>query len=240
MEDIQKADKYDLSFIIPCYNAEKYIARSIDSVVKHPHNSFKIEMIIVNDGSTDNSDLIIDRYCNNYSYISKFNKVNGGCSSAINLGLQHFKGTYVHVLAADDWVKLEVILYSLKNAIKLNLDIIKFGLEFFNIKSESTGVKQNQPLTYNKVISGYEALIRGYQPSSICVFLIHKNIFKNKNIFFENGLTHNDVEISIRIMLNSEKILFTKRTGYCYYRNLGSISKPTSACFICILDCVSI
>ena len=55
MEDTQKTDKYDLSFIIPCYNAEKYIARSIDSVVNHPHNSFKIEIIVVNDGSTDNN-----------------------------------------------------------------------------------------------------------------------------------------------------------------------------------------
>ena len=228
MQDIQKVDQFDLSFIIPCYNAEKYIARSIDSIVKHTHNSFKIEIIVINDGSTDDSESIIDKYCNQYNFITKFNKENGGCSSAINLGLQHFKGTYVHILAADDWVILEVILSSLKKAIKLNLDVIKFGLEFFNEKAESTGVKKNQPLAYNKVMSGNQALINGYQPSSICVFLIHKNIFKIKNILFKNGLTHNDVEVSIRIMLSSAKILFTKKTGYCYFRNLGSISKPTS------------
>jgi glycosyltransferase involved in cell wall biosynthesis len=226
MENSLIKNKYDLTFIIPCYNAQDYLAKSLDSIVDEDYQSYNIQIIIVNDGSVDKSEEIIDLYCSRYINIRKINRKNGGCSEAINTGLMYVEGTFIHILAADDWIDLKVVLVSLKQAINKELDIISFGLEFINENLGSQGFLNNWPSGEKMVFSGREALIKQYVPSSICVFLMHKKLFDNNENRFISGISHNDVELSVRLMLTANRIMFTNKVGYFYKKNIGSISQP--------------
>jgi glycosyltransferase involved in cell wall biosynthesis len=89
-----------ISIIIPCYNAEKYIADTIQSVINQTYSNW--ELIIVNDGSTDNSKLIIEGFLNDYPNIKLINKQNTGVSDSRNIGMSEAQGEFIALLDADD------------------------------------------------------------------------------------------------------------------------------------------
>ena len=216
----------DLSIIIPCYNAELYISKTLDSIVDFDFRGFNIEIIIINDGSFDDSEKIILSYSSKYDFIKLINQNNQGVSSAINSGLNVFTGDYVFVLASDDWCYFNTILNSLEIAKSKKLDIIAFGLETYNEKNIVTGTRKPQPVPHNVILSGRQILEFGYYPSSICVFLLHSSFFKEKKIRFIENLTHNDVEISNRLMLEANSVYYTNEIGYCYFRHDNTITIP--------------
>ena len=216
----------NLTIIIPCYNASKYIERSIDSVLPYDENKFLYEILIVNDGSTDDSVTKIKPYLSKYGFIKLINKPNGGVSSAINLGIDNATGDYIFVLAADDWCDLKTIFKSLEIAYKKKLDLIAFGMEFIDESMNKIGIKNIYNGPFYKIIAGIECLYYDYQPSSICLFLMNKHFFANPGLRFYNG-TQNDVEISTKLMLQSDRVYFTREIGYYYYRNKGSITMST-------------
>ena len=107
-----------LSFTVPCYNSAKYMKKCIDSLLKGGED---VEIIIVNDGSTDETAAIADEYVENYpSVVKAIHKENGGHGSAVNAGIERASGLYFKVVDSDDWVKEEAyiqILETLRNQI---------------------------------------------------------------------------------------------------------------------------
>ncbi len=105
-----------LSFTVPCYNSAKYMRKCIDSLLKGGED---VEIIIVNDGSTDETAAIADEYAENYpSVVKVIHKENGGHGSAVNAGVERASGLYFKVVDSDDWVKEEAyrqILETLQN-----------------------------------------------------------------------------------------------------------------------------
>lgn len=94
-----------ISIIVPCYNNEKYITRCLDSIIKQTFN--EIEIIIVNDGSVDNTIEVIREYANKDNRIVVIDKMNEGVSIARNTGLKKARGKYVMFIDSDDWIDLE-------------------------------------------------------------------------------------------------------------------------------------
>lgn len=82
----------DLSVIVPVYNGEKYLRECLDSLTRQDFEKNLHEVLIVNDGSTDNTESIIDEYCAKFDYMRKLNKPNGGVSDARNAGIQAIRG----------------------------------------------------------------------------------------------------------------------------------------------------
>ena len=102
-----KMNKYKVSIIIPVYGVEKYISKCLDSLVKQTLND--IEIIVVNDGTKDNSQKIIDKYVKKYpDKVKSFIKENGGQGSARNYGLKQANGDYIGYVDSDDYVELEM------------------------------------------------------------------------------------------------------------------------------------
>lgn len=91
-----------LSYVIPLYNCGKYISRCIDSLLNQGLNDDEYEIIVVNDGSTDDGALIVERYCRRYPNIRLINKRNEGVGAARNRGVEEAVGTYIHFVDADD------------------------------------------------------------------------------------------------------------------------------------------
>ncbi len=94
-----------VSIIIPVYNVEKYLQRCLDSVVNQTLKD--IEIICVNDGSTDNSAIILEEFSKKDERIKIVNQKNGGLSRARNTGLEHSNGDYIGFLDSDDWIDLD-------------------------------------------------------------------------------------------------------------------------------------
>ena len=110
-----------ISVIIPVYNVEKYISRCLDSILNQSYKN--VEIIIINDGSTDKSGLICDEYSKRYDNIRVFHKENGGVSSARNLGITVAKGEYITFADPDDFLNKDMYKILYDNAKNNNSDI---------------------------------------------------------------------------------------------------------------------
>ena len=116
-------NKMKVSVIVPVYNVEKYIDKCLESLVNQ--TLADIEIIVVNDGSPDNSQLIVDEYVKKYpKKIRSFIKENGGQGSARNLGLEYSRGEYISFVDSDDWLEDEALEKMYYKAKKEDSDIV--------------------------------------------------------------------------------------------------------------------
>lgn len=123
------------SVIIPVYNAEKTIRRCLDSLLNQPHED--VELIVVNDGSTDDSTIICKEYAAKYRCIRYFEKENGGVSSARNMGLNNAQGDYILFVDSDDYVAqnyFEVITQALEEH---RPQLLHFGIQDVGVQNKS-------------------------------------------------------------------------------------------------------
>ena len=110
-----------VSVIVPVYNVEQYLARCLDTVLAQTYEN--LEVICVNDGSTDNSLNILEHYARFDSRIKIVNKENGGLGSARNAGIKEAEGKYILFLDSDDYIASFAVEHLVKNAEKNNADI---------------------------------------------------------------------------------------------------------------------
>nr|WP_302853132.1 glycosyltransferase [Methanosphaera stadtmanae] len=110
-----------VSIVIPVYNVEKYIERCLKSILNQTLDS--IEVIVIDDGSTDNSGKICDEFSTKYKNVKTFHKRNGGVSSARNLGISIAKGEYIGFVDPDDFIHVNMYKELYENAKKVNSDI---------------------------------------------------------------------------------------------------------------------
>ena len=108
--------------VVPVYNVEKYLKRCLDSIINQTYKN--IEIILVNDGSKDNSRDICEEYEKNYENVSLINQENGGLSAARNTGLKYVKGEAVTFVDSDDWLELDAIEYYVDSMKKYNVDMV--------------------------------------------------------------------------------------------------------------------
>ena len=219
--------KYKLSIIIPMYNAEKYIGICLDSILGSNLLKEEYEIVIVNDGSQDKSPEIAQNYAAKYSNVTYLTQENQGQSTARNYGIKTCKGEYVWCVDADDKViseQLPKIIEALDEY--RNLDILAIQLQNVTEEGQYLDVECSQPtLEHNKVLSGVEAVLSGYNPSSICALITKKQLFIDNNIFFVKGITHQDVELTYRLMPCAMKVVFSDIIPYLYIYHPNSTSK---------------
>ena len=122
--------KYDLSIIVPIYNAEKYLDDCLQSLINQ-QTKLKYEIILVNDGSTDNSESIIKKYCNKYNFINYIYQDNSGCSAARNTGIYISSGLYLTFVDADDIIDSKFVSFLIEKAKQMDLDIIQCNYRYF-------------------------------------------------------------------------------------------------------------
>ena len=219
--------KYKLSIIIPMYNAEKYIGICLDSILGSNLLKEEYEIVIVNDGSQDKSPEIAQNYAAKYSNVTYLTQENQGQSTARNYGIKTCKGEYVWCVDADDKVISEQLPKIIGALDKYkNLDILAVQLQNVTEGGQYLDVECSQPtLVHNKVLSGVEAVLSGYNPSSICALITKKQLFIDNNIFFVKGITHQDVELTYRLMPCAMKVVFSDIIPYLYIYHPNSTSK---------------
>lgn len=220
--DILKRKNNELiSVIIPVYNVEPYVKRCIDTVLNQTYKN--IEIIIVDDGSTDNSGKICDEYKNKDNRVIVIHKENGGLSDARNTGIENCKGKYIVFVDSDDYIETTMV-EKLYNDIKSsNADISICGIYV----SENDTIKEKVTPKKSFSISGntkYDYIYNEYSLQTIVAWnkLYKRSIFKK--IRYEKGRVHEDEIIICDILNNAKKISYMLEPLYYYIKRPGSIS----------------
>ncbi len=201
-----------VSVIVPVYNVEMYIAKCLDSLVNQTLKD--IEIIVVNDGSPDNSEEIIKKVQEKYKNIIYLKKENGGLSSARNYGLNFSTGEYISFVDSDDYVSKNMLLEMYNKAKEDNLDILVAGA--LEINDKTTRVLKP---TYN-LSSDYRDYIMA-NPMA-CGKLFKRELFKEPFLFTE-GIHYEDLELIPSFIIKTKNIAYINETYYKYIVHKGSI-----------------
>lgn len=224
-----------VSIIIPCYNQGEYISETLDSVLKQTYNDW--EAIIINDGSTDNSEAIAKQYTEKDSRITLINIPNGGVSKARNLGMKIAKGTYILPLDSDDriaptYIEKAVDIFTKQKDVKL----VYCQWSFFGSDCDTIPLKYlgyRHLLLYNSIfcsalfrkydalaIGGYDETMTGYEDWEFFIRLLDEN---SKVIQIAEPLFHYRIKVASR---NTEAIRqnnFIEQ--YIYRKNIDTYLK---------------
>lgn len=211
-----------LSIIIPVYNVERYIKECLDSVIPQIENKADIEVIIVNDGTRDNSMCIVNNYLSSNANIRIINQENQGLSQARNHGLEASSADYVWFVDSDDYLK-EGAIGHLVGVIKSHVDVDVFA-SYMDRYIEKTGEYVKRNYTGTKDWSGGDYL-RKRLPWSPCQRCIYKrSLLADNNIRFIPGILHEDGPWGSMTIYSAKKIYFLSDSIYVYrIRNSGSI-----------------
>lgn len=203
-----------VSIIVPVYNVEKYIDKCLKSLVEQTLND--IEIIIVNDGSTDNSKKIIDNYIERYpEKIVYLEKKNGGLSDARNYGIPYAKGEYIAFLDSDDYVEKDIYEKMYEIAKKENSDMVEcdFYWEYPNKTKKDIGV----------IYSGQHEMLENVRVVAWNK-LIKREILEISKIQFPKGYRYEDVEFTYKLIPYLSKVSFVKEPLIHYIQRPDSIS----------------
>lgn len=211
-----------VTVIVPVYNVEKYIGMCIESIIKQKYKN--IEIILVDDGSSDSSGRICDEYAKNDTRIKVLHKENNGVSSARNLGIDNATGNYICFIDGDDYVMDDYVGYMLDLLKKENADISLCNRMFGNFDN-----KQTDRVEISK-ISGEEALVSilNYKiPIGVYSKMFKTEILKNNNIkFFEDLFMGEGFNFNV-LSFQYAKTVVTSNWKVYYYRRDNSTSATT-------------
>lgn len=222
-----------LSIIIPCYNVENYLAKCVNSVLNNNLED-KYEIILVNDGSTDNTLEIIKDYVNNYPDVIKcIDQKNRGLSGARNAGLDKAKGEYVTFLDSDDFVDNVMYKELLRKASEGDFDIITCGVRMIYDNSnldQDVGVGFDEDC-FSK--DDVKKVMSTFYPAAC------NKIYKRKvigDLRFKEGIHYEDVEFMYRLLPNITTIGIVDGYYYYYLQREGSITYTYSDKLYDIVD----
>ena len=206
-----------VSVIVPVYNVEKYLEKCLDSLVNQTLK--EIEIIIVNDGSPDNSQKIIDKYAKKYKNIKSYIKENGGLSDARNYGLKKATGDYIAFLDSDDYVSIDMYKKMYEKAISGNFDMVVCDLNY--IYENNNEIKRAYSNIKNDTTNIKNAMINIYPAAWNKIF--KKKLFKT-GIEFKKGVWFEDVEFIYRMLPHIKTIGVIKEPFNQYLQREGSIT----------------
>lgn len=218
------SNNLELSIIIPVYNVEKYLEECLNSISKIKDINY--EILIVNDGSPDNSQKIIEEFCRNNNKAKFFIKENGGISSARNYGLERAKGKYIWFVDSDDFINPDEFQNFYKG-LEDDLDIL-IG-NYFSLKNENL-IRGTESYKENIIFSG-EKFLRENGKIIIGKGYVWRNLYcreflMNNNLYFEKGIVLEDQLFTILCLLKAKKIKYLE--NYIYYYRIGREGSITS------------
>lgn len=200
-----------LSIIIPVYNVEKYLDDCLKSIIKQYIE--EIEIILIDDGSTDKSGYICDKYSKDYEYIHVIHKENGGLSSARNVGIKEARGEYIWFVDSDDYIA--------NNAIVKIMDKISDEVDL--VIGSYCAIYNDGKLVYDYLleptydINPYEYFYNIGSASYAAVrFICRRKFILDNNIFFTEGIYHEDEDWTPRVLCNANNFNIIPGTIYNY------------------------
>ncbi len=203
-----------ISVIVPVYNVSEYLKKCLDSLLQQTFKN--MEIIIVNDGSTDNSEEIVKEYQKRVMNIKYYYKENGGLSSARNYGLQYAEGEYVAFVDSDDFISFDMMekMYNEITVTKTDICVCEFNYVYGD-----KVVRSYSNLNYTDIPDKKYLLT----PPMACTRLYKRELFNN--IKFKEGIFYEDLELNPKLVKYTKNISFVNEGLYFYVVRSGSIMK---------------
>lgn len=212
-----------ISVIIPIYNVEEYLRRCIESVIRQTFTD--IEIILVNDGSTDNSGQIVEDYKTKDARIKVIHKVNGGLSDARNIGMMHAGGKYIFFLDSDDWIAEDTLQLLLNYMEKYEADIVTCGFYYAydnDLWIDRCYLESSDEVFILNNKEGMKALLENKIVKNFAWGKLYKKEII-QDIPFEKGILFEDVYWQPQVFARSNRCIVTKEAKCYYYQRAGSI-----------------
>lgn len=209
----------EISIIVPVYKVEKYLKKCVDSILAQTFSDF--ELILVDDGSPDNSGRICDDYAKKDARVRVVHKQNGGLSSARNAGIEVAKGKYLGFVDSDDYIAEDMYELLYKAIIKEEADLSICGI-YDVYEGKDPIIKP----TIKKTVTAEEALLLILQGNIISVHAVNK-LYKRElfsTIRYPEGKYHEDSFIIVDLLNQCHKVAIDSEQKYYYYHRLGSIN----------------
>ena len=216
------------SIILPIYNVAPYLERCIQSVLEQDMKDY--EIILVNDGSTDHSPAICDRYAQEYTFIKVVHKENGGLSSARNAGLAHASGQYIWWVDSDDWIE-NGALRLIHDACNSQPDVVKFN--FYRLSDEKRPVVTNlEPGQYDaaviKSVVQEKAFCEAGKFSLSAWSHVYRRAFllaQDLSFVSERAVGSEDYLFNLCVFLKAESLVMIPQSLYVYIQRSQSLSQ---------------
>lgn len=215
----------EISIIVPVYNVEKYLKRCIDSILNQSFENF--ELILVDDGSTDNSGKIVDEYEGIDKRIRVIHKENGGQGSARNRGLDIAKGNYIGFVDSDDWIHRDMYKYMYKFITEDDTDIVQVGHDIVKeyISDEKCNLSDIKVICIDNIIDKFTDC----NSFEILPFIFPVNKLYKKEIWkelrFSEGKFAEDLRIIYKIYFKVSKFKSIDFKFYNYYMSPNSSTR---------------
>lgn len=210
-----------LTVIIPTYNVEKYLERCLISLVYDNSILDKLEILVVNDGSKDNSLTIAKKFEKKYpNTIRVIDKENGGHGSTINVGLKEAQGKYFRVIDSDDWVNIDDFSKYVKDLEKLDTDVIltNYSKEFV-YSGETKLIKYNSEIKYNKIynVSEFDFSKFNHDYFFMATTTYKTEKLRSSNLVLDEKTFYVDMEFVVLPLLEVKKFVYLDYDIYRYF-----------------------
>lgn len=220
--------KDKVSIIVPIYNAEKYLERCLESIINQTYKN--IEIICINDGSTDGSEKILREYASKENRMIVKTVQNGGVSRARNIAIKESSGNFIMFIDSDDYIELNMVEKMLETIQKRKADIVR--CTNFLEREDGTVEKIEEYTIKNKLIEKDEIskdilldIITGKMLTYSCVLIVKKEVILSTNLFNEKLEILEDKLFYLELFINAEKIYFLDEPLYHYIINPESCTK---------------
>ena len=212
-----------LSIIIPVYNVEKYIGRCLKSCLnQYGANVEDYELVIVNDGTKDNSMQIVEKMTYNHSGSCIINQSNQGLSMARNAGLKAAKGDYVWFVDSDDWIEQGCVKEIIECIEQTRVDVLQ--LQYRNVYSDDTPCDEHYS-TINGIVSGKDLLITNKYFTAVPFMIYRREFLMKHELHFYPRIYHEDNEFKPKAIYLAESCASYDKIAYNYFKgNANSIT----------------
>lgn len=212
-----------VSIILPVYNAANYLSRCLDSILNQTFFLTDLEILLINNNSTDNSPEIIQQYCQKYpKFIRTYTCTTKGASAARNLGAKHAKGKYLWFIDSDDYIAPTAI-FDLFNVAEANhSDLVTFKTKKIHRDGHFSYLSALDPAApdFKSRFVRY-----GFGPWH---FLIRRAFWQQNNLAFKEGIIHEDIELMSSLILYTDNISAVNKILYYYLENPDSVLHQTT------------
>lgn len=222
-----------ISFIVPVYNVGLYLSRCVDSLLAQDIPSGEFEVILVDDGSTDDSGTIADTYLEKSADVVVLHQRNSGLGAARNVGVNHARGEYVIFVDSDDFLEAHSLEPLVSKMVVDNLDVLRFNYQ--NVDSLEKVIhlnKNDRPfMDFRDVVCDGKTFLTtrlGFACYA-CQFIIRRDLILRNDLQFKSGVYFEDAEWTPRMLQCAGRVTSVGTVVYNYFVREGSITKPSDS-----------
>lgn len=212
-----------MTIVVPVYNSFLFLDECVNSIMNQSFTDF--ELILVNDGSQDNSLMLCYQWASSYPNIRVYDKKNEGVAATRNVGIKVAKGDYICFIDSDDWVEHDYLECLYNEICKNNAELVVSGInKLYNKSTKRYKLLNDKNDLYENRKRLLTTILSGTDGGSPCAKLYRTSLLKEKQIFFPSLSNNEDVLFNIEYLLKIERVSFVYRWMYYYRYNPQSLS----------------